>query len=64
MTIDTEQVFTLQECSEYLKLPTSTLYLLARTRKIPSVKVGKHWRFSRPALDLWLTGQSVKIKTK
>ena len=50
------QVFTLQECSEYLKIAESTIYLLARKGKIPSKKVGKNWRFSKDALDKWLAG--------
>ncbi len=53
------QVFTLQECSEYLKIAESTIYLLARKGKIPSKKVGKNWRFSKDALDKWLAGDII-----
>ena len=51
------QVLTLQECSEYLKIAESTIYLLARKGKIPCQKVGRNWRFSKDALDRWLAGE-------
>jgi len=53
------EVFTLQECSEYLKIAESTIYLLARKGKIPCKKVGKNWRFSKDALDKWLAGDII-----
>jgi len=52
-------VFTINELSEYLKIPKSSLYKLAQEGKIPCQKVGKHWRFHKEAVDLWLKkGQS------
>ena len=50
-------VFTLQECSRYLKIAESTIYVLARNGKIPCQKVGGNWRFSKDALDKWLSGE-------
>jgi excisionase family DNA binding protein len=52
-----DEVLTLQECSAYLKIAESTIYLLARKGKIPCQKVGRNWRFSKKALDLWLRGE-------
>jgi len=54
MSLLQNQIFTLQECSEYLKIAESTIYLLARKGKIPCQKVGRNWRFSKVALDRWL----------
>jgi len=51
-----DQVLTLQECSLYLKIAESTIYVLARKSKIPCQKVGRNWRFSKDALDRWLRG--------
>lgn len=45
---------TIDELGEYLKLPQSTLYYLARDGKLPGVKVGRHWRFHREAIDAWM----------
>lgn len=47
-------VFTIEELSDYLKVPKSSLYKLAQEGKIPCQKVGKHWRFSKAAVDRWL----------
>ncbi|PKL14000.1 MAG: DNA-binding protein [Spirochaetae bacterium HGW-Spirochaetae-8] len=52
-----DQVLTLQECSLYLKIAESTIYVLARKGKIPCQKVGRNWRFSKDALDRWLRGE-------
>lgn len=51
-----DEVLTLQECSRYLKIAESTIYLLARKGKLPCQKVGRNWRFSKQALDMWLRG--------
>jgi len=52
-----DHVLTLQECSIYLKIAESTIYVLARKGKLPCQKVGGNWRFSKNALDRWLSGE-------
>jgi len=47
-------VMTISEVAEYLRIPRASLYKLAQRGKIPCQKVGRHWRFRREALDLWL----------
>jgi excisionase family DNA binding protein len=47
-------VLTIDELSAYLRIPKSTLYKLVREGKIPSQKVGRHWRFRKMAIDRWL----------
>ena len=47
-------VLTIEELSAYLKIPRSTLYKLVWEGKIPSQKVGRHWRFRKEAIDRWL----------
>jgi len=47
-------VLTIEELSVYLKIPKSTLYKLVREGKVPSQKVGRHWRFRKKAIDRWL----------
>lgn len=53
------EIFTLQECSAYLKIAESTIYVLARNGKIPCQKVGRNWRFRKEALDRWLAGEEI-----
>ena len=47
-------VLTIDELSTYLKIPKSTLYKLVREGKIPSQKIGRHWRFRKGAIEHWL----------
>ncbi len=48
------EVLTIDELAAYLRIPKSTLYKLVREGKVPCQKVGRHWRFRKPAIDRWL----------
>jgi len=54
MNENLSDVLTIEELSAYLKIPKSTLYKVVREGKIPSQKVGRHWRFRKAAIDRWL----------
>jgi len=54
MTQSPPDVMTIEETSQYLRVPLSSLYKLAQAGKIPCQKVGRHWRFRRQAIDRWL----------
>lgn len=47
-------VMTVEEVAEYLRIPRGSVYKLAQRGGIPCQKVGRHWRFRREAIDLWL----------
>lgn len=49
-----DEVLTLEELAEYLKLSKSTVYKLVGEDKIPGQKLGKRWRFSKEGIDSWL----------
>jgi excisionase family DNA binding protein len=49
-----DAVLTIEKLAAYLKIPKSTLYKLVRERRIPSQKIGRHWRFRKEAIDRWL----------
>ncbi len=49
-----DQVFTVDELAAYLKVSKSTLYKLLAEGKVSGQKVGRHWRFSKAAVDRWL----------
>ena len=53
-------VMTFEEVLAYLRIPRSSLYKLAQEGKIPSQKVGRHWRFRCQGIDRWLEGIPVK----
>ena len=58
MAEDLPQVLTIEEASRYLRIPLSSLYKLAQDAKIPCQKVGRHWRFRKATIDLWLDERS------
>jgi excisionase family DNA binding protein len=49
-----DEVLNIGQLSRYLRVPKSTLYRLAAEGRIPSHKVGRHWRFRRESVDRWL----------
>jgi len=48
------EVLTLEEVAEYLRLSKKTVYKMARSGELPAFKAGNHWRLKRPALDAWI----------
>ena len=49
-----DQVMSLDELANYLKVPKSTLYKAVQEGRIPGQKIGKQWRFAKAAIDRWL----------
>lgn len=47
-----------EETAEYLKIHIQTVYDYIRKKKIPAVKVGRHYRIPREELDRRLLEQS------
>jgi len=52
--VDTEEFWTAEEVSAYLRLPQSTVYKFAQEKILPGFKVGKHWRFRRETILKWI----------
>ncbi|MCM8775680.1 MAG: helix-turn-helix domain-containing protein [Candidatus Omnitrophica bacterium] len=49
-----DRVLTIQELSDYLKIPVPSLYVLTKQGKVPGTKVGKHWRYlESDILGMW-----------
>jgi len=51
---DTDEFWTAEEVSNYLRIPQSTIYKLAQDKVLPGFKVGKHWRFRRETILEWV----------
>jgi excisionase family DNA binding protein len=49
-----EEILTITEAAEYLKVSTRTLARLIRDKRVPAKKVGRQWRFSRVALESYI----------
>ena len=48
------QIMTTKEVAKYLKLHAITICKLSKEGKIPSVRIGKVWRFDKDVLDEWI----------
>ena len=53
MPTQLDDVLTIEELANYLKVSKSTLYKLVQEGKIPGQKVGKHWRFHLDVIERW-----------
>jgi excisionase family DNA binding protein len=53
-----EDILTIREVADYLKVTERTLYRLVQEGKLPAFKVGNSWRFRREDLDRWISEQS------
>lgn len=54
------EIMTIAEVADYLRINVKTAYRLAINRKIPCVKVGGAWRFLRHEIDNYLQDESRK----
>ncbi len=46
-----KEILDVGAAAEYLHITRATLYKLAKEKKIPGLKIGGQWRFSRDRLD-------------
>jgi len=56
-----DEILTIKEIAEYLKLNEKTAYRLASEGKLPGFKVGGSWRFKRVDLEKWIEEQKDKL---
>jgi len=54
------RLLTAAEVSEILRVPRSTVYELARNRRIPFLKVGRRTLFDPERLARWIEAQNVE----
>ena len=54
----TDDILTIREVADYLKVTERTLYRLAQEGKIPAFKFGGAWRFRRGDLEQWSQSQT------
>jgi excisionase family DNA binding protein len=51
------EIMTLKEVADYIRLSEKTVSRLAQKGEIPALRVGRHWRFDRAAIDAWMAGR-------
>jgi excisionase family DNA binding protein len=54
-----DNMMTVDELAEYLKMKAVTIYKHAQSGGIPAFKVGSKWRFKRDTIDRWIEKQEV-----
>ena len=63
--MSSDEIMTVKEVAEYLKIAEKTAYRFAADKKIPGFKVGSAWRFKKTEIDKWIETQSeLKITEK
>ena len=56
-----DDFYTAEELSRYLRIPRPTIYYLTQNKKIPAIKIGRHWRYRKMTIEEWMRRQE-KIK--
>lgn len=52
-----DEILTVKELAEYLKIAEKTAYRFVSEGKIPAFKVGSAWRFRKAEIDRWIAAQ-------
>ena len=52
-----DDILTIREVAEFLKLTEKTAYRLVSEDKLPGFKVGGSWRFRKSEIDQWIRQQ-------
>jgi len=59
----TEPLWTVEDVALYLRLNPETVRQMARSGRIPSLKVGRSWRFRAPQVKTWLEAQGLSFSS-
>lgn len=53
-----DEIITVKELANYLKIAEKTAYRLVLDKKIPGFKVGGAWRLRKKEIDEWIENQT------
>ncbi|GFP23353.1 MAG: hypothetical protein DDT22_00873 [candidate division WS2 bacterium] len=60
-----KEIMTVKQVAAYLQMHEHTIYKLARSGQIPSIKIAGQWRFKKDVIDKWIENESTEnIKKK
>lgn len=57
-----DEIMTIREVADFLRLTEKTAYRFALDGKIPGFKVGGAWRFRRSQIETWISEQEQQAK--
>jgi len=55
-----KEIMTVKQVAEYLQMDEHTIYKLARSGQIPSIKIAGQWRFKKEVIDRWISEESLE----
>ncbi|HPO91601.1 MAG TPA: helix-turn-helix domain-containing protein [Victivallales bacterium] len=58
-----KEIMTVKQVAEYLQMDEHTVYKLARSGQIPSIKIAGQWRFKKDVIDKWISEESLERVT-
>ncbi len=58
MASEEDEILTIKELSEHLRVHPTTIYRLLRQGKLPGFRIGSNWRFNRATIKEWEKLQS------
>ncbi len=50
-------LMSLQELADYIGVSNTTVYRYVKQKKLPSIKMGRLWKFRKEKIDEWLEEQ-------
>ena len=59
-----KEIMTVKQVAEYLQMDEHTIYKLARSGQIPSVKIAGQWRFKKDVIDKWISEKSLVSRAR
>ncbi len=62
--MEEKEIMTVKQVAEYLQMDEHTIYKLARTGLIPSLKIAGQWRFKKDVIDKWISEESLERLTE
>jgi len=51
---ESPEILTVKQLASYLQMDEHTIYRLAKSGKIPAMKIGAEWRFKKDLVDRWI----------
>jgi excisionase family DNA binding protein len=62
--MEEKEIMTVKQVAEYLQMDEHTIYKLARSGQIPSIKIAGQWRFKKEVIDKWISQESLERVTQ
>jgi len=62
--MEEKEIMTVKQVAEYLQMDEHTIYKLARSGQIPSLKIAGQWRFKKDVIDKWISEESLERVTQ